>query len=112
MFKSVILLTRADNISEAEFREWYLSEHGPTVRRLGGDRLRRYEVSYVVCPGLRSEFVNGEPPFHAVVEAYYDDRETCLQAWADYASDGELGRVIDRVKSRVAVVAEVVDLLA
>ena len=59
MFKAVILLTRKDGMSRAEFRHWMLEEHSPLAKQLPGLRKlvfnivenEKYNVESIVIEG-------------------------------------------------------------
>ena len=71
MFKAIILLTRRDDMSAAEFREWWLSSHAPLASQLPGLRELRFNV------------VSGDGSgYDGVSELWFDSREAFEQAYA------------------------------
>lgn len=78
MFKAVILLTRAEGASRADFREWWLERHAPLARQLPG--LRRLVFNVV-----ESE----DGAYDGVSELWFDSREDFEAAYAT-----EIGRAV------------------
>ena len=76
MFKAVILLSRREGASQAEFRDWWLGQHAALARELPGLR------------GLRFNLVRDpEAEFDGVSELWFDSRESFEAAYAS-----EVGR--------------------
>lgn len=96
MFKALILLTRRDDMTHADFVAWWLDEHAPLAARLPG--LRR-GVFNVVEPGADGPAVDG------VSELWFDSRSAFEAAYA-----GEIGRAV--AADSLAHVADRVRLFA
>lgn len=80
MIKFVVVLYRRPDLTVAQFRDNLRGEHGPLAERLPG--LRRYVQNHVVADSTRAH-----PGWDAVVELWWDDRETMEAAWR--SPDGE-----------------------
>lgn len=72
MFKAMILLKRRDDMSPAQFADWWLGAHAPLARALPGLR------------GARFNLVEGEGsgPFDGVSELWFDSLEAFDAAYA------------------------------
>ena len=81
MFKAIILLTRRDGTSHAEFAAWWLERHAPLARQLPG--CRRLVFNLVEPDAAGSNAVDG------ISELWFDSREAFDAA---YATD--LGRQV------------------
>jgi hypothetical protein len=44
MFKAIILLTRKDGVTKAEFRDWMLVGHSPLAKHLPGVRRLTFKI--------------------------------------------------------------------
>lgn len=72
MFKAMILLKRRDDMSPAQFADWWLGAHAPLARALPGLR------------GARFNLVEGDGsgPVDGVSELWFDSREAFDAAYA------------------------------
>ena len=96
MFKAIILLTRREDLSQAEFRQWWLEEHAALARQLPG--CRRLVFNVVDAPGP------DDPD--GISELWFDSREAFDAAYAT-----ELGRrvaadTLAHVRARVRLVVD------
>jgi uncharacterized protein (TIGR02118 family) len=94
VFKALILLTRREDMTPADFAAWWLNEHRPLAARLPG--LRRMVIN-IVEPDAGA----AEPRVDGVSELWFDTRADFDAA---YATD--LGRAVAEdslahVRSRV-----------
>lgn len=102
MLKFVVVLYRRQDLSETDFRRYLREIHGPLARRLPG--LRKYVQNYVAEDPAR-----GHPGWDAIVELYFDDRESMERAWESLegkASDADLPLFADLARTRWSVVEE------
>lgn len=95
MFKAIILLTRREDSSPAEFRDWWLERHAALARQLPG--LRRLVFNVVETD---------DAPCDGVSELWFDSREAFDAAYA-----GEIGRrvaadTLANVGARVRLVVD------
>lgn len=105
MLKFMVVLYRRRGISSKEFRKHLCDIHGPLARRLPG--LRKYVQNYPAQDTKRTA-----PPWDAVVELYWDDRDAMEAAWKSpegAASDADLPLFVDMERTSWAVVEEFVD---
>lgn len=70
MFKAIILLKRRDDMSSAEFENWWFSEHAPLAARLDG--VRKIVFNKAEDGGA----------FDGVSELWFDSREAFDAAYA------------------------------
>jgi uncharacterized protein (TIGR02118 family) len=75
MFKAVILLTRRDAMTPADFRRWWLDEHAPLARQLPGCRRLVFNV-------VDPDPAGGEPACDGISELWFDSREAFDAAYA------------------------------
>ena len=79
-FKAIILLTRRDDMTVDEFRQWWLHEHAPLAAQLPG--VRRIVFNEVLGDG------SGDGP-DGVSELWFDSEEAFTAAYAT-----ELGKAV------------------
>ena len=75
MLKFVVVLYRKAGTSRAEFRRYLRDVHGPMAEAIPG--LRRYVQNHVADDPTRAD-----PGWDAVIELWWDDRDTMEKAWA------------------------------
>ena len=78
MFKAIILLTRAEGATPADFREWWLERHAPLARQLPG-------VKKLVFNVVEAE----DAPYDGVSELWFESRDAFEAAYAT-----EIGRAV------------------
>jgi uncharacterized protein (TIGR02118 family) len=71
--KAVIMLTRRDDMSPAEFARWWLEEHAPLARRLPGVRRLVFNLN---------DDPNASPSVDGVSELWFDSRADFDAAYA------------------------------
>lgn len=74
MLKFVVVLHKRSELSDAQFRDFLRSVHGPMALRLPG--LRKYVQNYPAADPNRPA-----PHWNAIVELYWDNREAMEAAW-------------------------------
>lgn len=90
MFKAVILLTRRDDMSRDEFRQWWLHEHAPLAAQLPG--VRRIVFNEVTG--------DGDGP-DGVSELWFDSEEAFTAAYATDLGQQVAADSMAHVSSRV-----------
>ncbi len=67
MFKAMVMLSRRDDMSADEFRQWWLNDHAPLAAQLAG--VRRIIFNEVTDPsevdGISELWFDSEADFHA-----------------------------------------------
>jgi uncharacterized protein (TIGR02118 family) len=107
MLKFMVVLHRLHGMSSTEFKRHLREVHGPLARKLPG--LRKYMQNYPAEDVQRKA-----PPWDAIVELYWDDRDTMEAAWKSpqgAASDADLPLFADMERTGWAVVEEVAGLI-
>ncbi len=102
MLKFMVVLYKKPDMAEAEFHKFLRDVHGPMALKIPG--LRRYVQNHVAVDPTRTP-----PDWNAIVELYFDNRESMEAAWA--TSEGEqatadVGAFADLARSTWAVVQE------
>jgi uncharacterized protein (TIGR02118 family) len=90
VFKAMILLTRHDDMSSQEFRDWWLNQHAPLAKQLPD--VRRITFNVVDAPNLTAVGAPGGPvdgQVDGIAELWFDSQAAFEAA---YASD--LGRQV------------------
>ena len=95
MFKAMILLTRNDGLSKADFRDWMLVGHAPLAKQLPG--LRRLTFNIVE---------NEDVAIDGVSELWFDSREAFDAAYATEIGKAVAGDSLAHVKARVRLFAD------
>ena len=95
MFKAVILLTRKDGMSRAEFRHWMLEEHSPLAKQLPG--LRKLVFNIVE---------NEEAPYDGVSELWFESREAFDAAYATEIGKSVAGDSLAHVTARIRLLVD------
>jgi uncharacterized protein (TIGR02118 family) len=106
MLKFMVVLYRRQDLSQEQFRRHLREIHGPLASKLPG--LKRYVQNYVGDDARRQH-----PGWDAIVELYFDDRETMEKAWDSpegAASDADLPLFADLTRTKWCVVEEVMVL--
>lgn len=106
MLKFMVVLYRRVGSTPEEFRRHLEQVHGPLASELPG--LRKCTQNYAFAEGTRKL-----PPWDAIVELYFDDRESMEAAWASpqgAASDADLPAFADLTRTTWSVVEEVIVL--
>lgn len=95
MFKAIILLTRRDEMTRADFRRWMLEEHSPLARQL---------------PGLRKLVFNlvesDEVPYDGVSELWFDTREAFDAAYATEIGKSVAADSLAHVTARIRLLVD------
>lgn len=104
MIKFIVLLRRKPTTSPEQFRRYLEEVHGPMAEELPG--LRRYVRNFPAVDPRRSL-----PPWDAVIELYWDDRQSMETAWASEqgrATTADLEPFADLKTTSWSLVEEVV----
>jgi uncharacterized protein (TIGR02118 family) len=91
MLKFMVVISKRADMSTEEFEEYLRNVHGPLAKKLPG--LRKYVQNFVQPDSKRKP-----PAWDAIVELYFDDRESMEAAWvspAGAASDADLSAFAD-----------------
>jgi uncharacterized protein (TIGR02118 family) len=102
MLKFVVVLCRKPGWTAERFRRYFVDVHQPLGQKIPG--LRRYKQNFVLPDSKR-----GRPPWDAVIELYFDDREAMEAAWATpegQAATADLEVFADLSKTSRSVVEE------
>ncbi|MEP7223820.1 MAG: EthD family reductase [Actinomycetota bacterium] len=90
MFKAIILLTRAEGASRAEFRSWWLERHAPLAGQLPG--LRRLVFNIVETDGVS---------YDGVSELWFDTQVDFEDAYASELGQQVVADSLANVSTRV-----------
>ena len=99
----MVVLYRRPDLTRAQFRRHLQQIHAPLARNLPG--LRKYLQNHVSDDPKRKS-----PGWDAIVELYFDNRESMEAAWASpqgAASDADLPLFADLQKTTWSVVEEI-----
>lgn len=102
MLKFMVVVYRRPDLTAAEFRRHLEEVHSPLAKALPG--LRRYQQNHVASDSKRDH-----PGWDAIVELYFDNRESMEAAWASpqgAASDADLPLFADLTRTTWSVVKE------
>lgn len=102
MIKFMVVLYRRKEISAEEFAANLRTIHGPMAERIPG--LRRYVQNHVTSDPSRKH-----PGWDAIVELYWDDRESMEAAWRSpegRAATKHLEDFVDLSRSTWSIVDE------
>jgi uncharacterized protein (TIGR02118 family) len=102
MLKFMVVLYRKPDMAEAEFHEFLRDVHGPMALKIPG--LRRYIQNHVAPDPKRTH-----PDWDAIVELYFDNRESMEAAWATpegQQATAEVGAFADLARSAWSMVQE------
>jgi len=103
MLKFMVVLYRRPELTAAEFRRHLAQVHAPLAKALPG--LKKYKQNHVCADPKRKP-----PGWDAIVELYFDNRESMEAAWASpqgAASDADLPAFADMSRTTWSVVEEV-----
>lgn len=103
MLKFMVVLYRRPDLSPAEFREYLEKIHAPLAKKIPG--LKRYRQNHAADDRKRKR-----PGWDAIVELYWEDRETMEAAWASaegVASDADLAAFADLDRTTWSIVDEI-----
>jgi|SRR5580700_343033 uncharacterized protein (TIGR02118 family) len=106
MLKFVVVVCKGPGMTSEEFRHHLREVHGPLAMKLPG--LKRYVQNFVQADPKRKS-----PAWDAVIELYFEDRETMEAAWASpqgAASDADLPAFADLSRTTWSVVEEIIVL--
>ncbi len=95
MFKAIILLTRKDDATKADFREWMLVRHAPLAKQLPGVRKLVFNL-----------IENDDAPYDGVSELWFDSQEAFTAAYATEIGKAVAGDSIANVKARIRLFAD------
>ena len=90
MFKAIILLTRKDGMTKAQFRDWMLVAHSPLAKQLPGVRKLTFNV-----------VENEDVEYDGVSELWFDSREAFDAAYATELGKAVAGDSLANVKARI-----------
>ncbi len=102
MLKFMVVLYKKAEMSETEFHNFLRDVHGPMALKIPG--LRRYVQNHVLADPQRKV-----PGWNAIVELYFDDRESMEAAWATREGEqatADVGVFADLERSTWSVVQE------
>jgi len=103
MLKFMVVLHKRPDLTDAQFRDYLHSVHGPMAKHLPG--LRKYAQNYPAAD------LNRKPPaWNAIVELYWDSWEAMEAAWRSpegELSTADLNEFADLNLSTWAVVEEI-----
>jgi len=103
MLKFMVALYRRPDLAPAQFRKHLEEIHAPLAKNLPG--LRRYKQNHIVSDPKRPH-----PGWDAIIELYFDNRESMEAAWASpqgAASDADLPLFADMTRTTWSVVDEI-----
>jgi len=103
MLKFMVVLYRRPDLTPEQFRRHLEQIHAPLAQALPG--LRKYIQNYVCDDPQRKH-----PGWDAIVELYFDNRDTMEAAWASpqgAASDADLPMFADLTRTTWSVVEEI-----
>jgi len=103
MLKFMVVLYRRPDLTAAQFRRHLEAVHAPLAKALPG--LKKYKQNHVCADPNRNP-----PGWDAIVELYFDNRESMEAAWASpqgAASDADLPAFADMSRTTWSVVEEV-----
>jgi uncharacterized protein (TIGR02118 family) len=104
MLKFVVVVYKRSGMSSDQFRRHLREVHGPLAMKLPG--LKQYAQNFAQADATRKA-----PAWDAVIELYFEDRETMEAAWASpagAASDADLPAFADLSRTTWSVVEEVI----
>ncbi len=90
MFKAIILLTRRDDATPADFRDWMLVRHAPLAKQLPGVRKLVFNL-----------VENADCGYDGVSELWFDTREAFDAAYQTEIGKAVAGDSIANVKTRL-----------
>jgi uncharacterized protein (TIGR02118 family) len=102
MVKFMVVLYKKPEMSETEFHNFLRDVHGPMALKIPG--LRRYVQNHVVADPKRKA-----PGWNAIVELYFDNRESMEAAWATPEGEqatADVSAFADMARSTWSVVQE------
>jgi uncharacterized protein (TIGR02118 family) len=102
MLKFMVVVYRRPEMTRENFRRHLEKVHGPLAMKLPG--LRKYVQNYT------SDDPKRQPGWDAIVELWFDDRETMEGAWASpqgAASDADLTLFADLNRTTWSIVEEI-----
>ncbi len=103
MLKFMVVLCRKADLTPEQFRSHLVDIHAPLAKKLPG--LKRYVQNHA-CPDPKRK----HPGWDAVVELYFENRETMEAAWGSpegAASDADLALFADLTRTTWSVVEEI-----
>jgi uncharacterized protein (TIGR02118 family) len=104
MLKFIVVLYRRPAMSPADFRHHLEQIHAPLAKALPS--LKMYIQNYPYPDPKRTS-----PPWDAIVELYFESRESMEAAWASpqgAASDADLSLFADLTRTTWSVVEELI----
>lgn len=102
MLKFMVVLYKKPGMTKADFHRFLREVHGPMARKVPG--LRKYIQNYVAADPTRKH-----PGWDAIVELYFDDRESMEAAWATaegQAATADVAEFADLSRTSWSVVDE------
>jgi uncharacterized protein (TIGR02118 family) len=95
MFKAIILLTRRDDMTSADFRNWMLVRHSPLAKQLPGVRKLVFNI-----------VENPDSGYDGVSELWFDTRAAFDAAYQTEIGKAVAGDSIANVKTRLRLFAD------
>jgi uncharacterized protein (TIGR02118 family) len=90
MFKAIILLTRKDGMTKAQFRDWMLVGHSPLAKSLPGVRKLTFNV-----------VENVDVEYDGVSELWFDSRDAFDAAYATEIGKAVAADSLANVRARI-----------
>ena len=103
MLKFAVVCHRRANWSREQFRRYFREVHGPLAMAI--PHVRRYVQNFVL-----PDETEGDPPWDAVIEFWFDDRAAYDAAWASAEGEraaGDNPNCMDMSRTAWAMVEEV-----
>ncbi len=97
MFKAMILLTRREDMTHAEFMHWWINEHAPLAATLPGLRKLTFNA---VASGFDESGIDG------IAELWFDSQVDFEAAYATEIGKATAADSIAHVKGRVRLFIE------
>jgi uncharacterized protein (TIGR02118 family) len=102
VLKFMVVIRKRQDMSNADFQNYLKNVHGPLAKKLPG--LRCYVQNFP-----QEDAERDRPAWDAIVELYFDDRESMEAAWASpegSASDADLPAFVDMTDTTWSIVEE------
>lgn len=103
MLKLIVVCHRRVGWSREQFRRYFREVHGPLAMPI--PHVRRYVQNFVL-----PDATDGDPPWDAVIEFWFDDRAAYDAAWASAEGKraaGDNPNCMDMTRTAWAIVEEV-----
>ena len=101
MFKTMIMLTRRDDMTHEEFKAWWLGEHQLLAKQLPGVQKIRFNVIDQ----------DETPPCDGIAELWFETQEAFVAAYATEIGQAVAADSMAHLASRVRMFTEEVEVL-